>query len=1092
MADIGKFIFTDEGKRMIVAQDGGIHFAVMGVVLLNNDTLTEDTVKDLTWEQLKDGTYGTLAMKGVNYLCNGSNILPEDDLTYNSAINDIFARTSKTENTYLFDCRYHPDMGVKDKNGLCYGMYDFNFNKTMLMWTGGDPSFNAIIVLGKQYVTDKDAPYSVADSQKPTVVGAIISVKKNDDEDAKPLVEFMAEQNEYVEFKFQWRITFTDNPVIDDNVGLDAEELKDINERFQLTNNGLKTNGETNIYATVDDVVINEFNLNENGNFAISKSIMVADQSPSDEMDFKFNSPSLLNTINCGKKDDARYDRPTYKDHRTLYSFAYEGDIANIGETPITGATMIETLRSTEPMTNTHPVYAPAPLSIPYNSYEKFPVYETRVINANVSLFGVNEFIHTTGSRAIFSNNNMRIFVSNDGNTNYIFSNSNFEYYTPYDNTYIKADSNTAYNNANNNGLINSNSNLLYNGTNNDILIGSNNNELYNSSNHLLLLMSNENSGFDSIASAAYIQSNRNHVEDNCTQLMLLNSNDCSIHDGGGYNSLIMNSKSAELYNGATNVTMLDTVDCKMYNGASSAILIGEKNSEIYNTSLYTYLIAGSANIVTGCSGTSILASRSNYLATTKDVTIINGYDNGYNDAGRTSHYCRNLQDSVILNSRNTDKFNANEPSIYSNKVVINAIGIKGNAVSVKGGGYTGHEVYLGQYNNKVSPYNDESLVPLVIGGGVDDTYRYNALTFELVKSFNFNGSDYTDKNSYEYKGLLKTDAIYANIGISAKKAKFSDGLTANSITTDNISVQNATDFTIGGTTITNYIDNEIEQKAKPATRTFFAEVFVSDTNNTNIGYTTPKIGAWYDTGTTDKSKSPMYLVLENWIKYGLFGYQDDNDGHPAADSHYYFNGEMRMANQICPNSKIPSPIGVPYVLFGFANNDSTDDYKYPYMYAVLPTGYDFVELNVHFVGVDSEDYIFPLIPLVNSIEQQTRVRINLISCDMEANNQSSEHLHFWMFKRYIPHSNTTSETELKKEYNDMFNLRDEVRGSNCNYRMAQITIDDGCGVCLECMAMPAQDEANATKYVDPNIRRPISIGWKLLNNYSISYDDND
>jgi len=57
---------------------------------------------------------------------------------------------------------------------------------------------------------------------------------------------------------------------------------------------------------------------------------------------------------------------------------------------------------------------------------------------------------------------------------------------------------------------------------------------------------------------------------------------------------------------------------------------------------------------------------------------------------------------------------------------------------------------------------------------------------------------------------------------------------------------------------------------------------------------------------------------------------------------------------------------------------------------------------------------------------------------------------------------------------------------------MAQITIDDGCGVCLECMAMPAQNDANATKYVDPNIRRPISIGWKLLNNYSISYDDND
>jgi hypothetical protein len=779
-----------------------------------------------------------------------------------------------------------------------------------------------------------------------------------------------------------------------------------------------------------------------------------------------------LNTINCGKKDYARYDRPTYKDHRTLYSFAYEGDIANIGETPITGATMIETLRSTEPMTNTHPVYSPAPLSIPYNSYEKFPVYETRVINANVSLFGVNEFIHTTGSRAIFSNNNMRIFVSNDGNTNYIFSNSNFEYYTPYDNTYIKADGNTAYNGANNNGLINSNSNLLYNGTNNDILIGSNNNELYNSSNHLLLLMSNENSGFDSIASAAYIQSNRNHVEDSCTQLMLLNSNDCSIHDGGGYNSLIMNSKSAELYNGATNVTMLDTVDCKMYNGASSAILIGEKNSEIYNTSLYTYLIAGSANIVTGCSGTSILASHSNYLATTKDVTIINGYDNGYNDAGRTSYYCRNLQDSVILNSRNTDKFNANEPSIYSNKVVINAIGIKGNAVSVKGGGYTGHEVYLGQYNNKVSTYNDESLVPLVIGGGADDTYRYNALTFELVKSFNFNGSDYTDKNSYEYKGLLKTDAIYANIGISANKAKFNDGLTANSITTDNISVQNATDFTIGGTTITNYIDNEIEQKVPKAVRTFYAEIFVHSASVAANDSFTPHIGLWYDTGASTVSESKMYQALQSWINCGLFGYGDSSNDDPDEDSYYYIDGACKKATTIGF-----SPVGNLYAKFGFANDgENNPDYKYPYMFGIVPVGYSLVELTVHFLDIGNSDYIFPLIPATPYYSSLTRFKINIVGCEHPTSNDGSEHFHCWQFKRYIPDN---SESRRAASYDNLFKLRTTLGTDNPEYKFTQHLITDGFGMPMECRAVPLSTNENKMMFV--NHPTPISIGWKIL-----------
>lgn len=1090
MADIGKFIFTDEGKRMIVAQDGGIHFAVMGVVLLNNDTLTEDTVKDLTWEQLKDGTYGTLAMKGVNYLCNGNNILPEDDLAYNSAINDIFARTSKTENTYLFDCRYHPDMGVKDKDGLCYGMYDFNFNKTMLMWTGGDPSFNAIIVLGKQYVTDKDAPYSVADSQKPTVVGAIISVPDEETEETRPLVEFMAEQNEYVEFKFQWRITFTDNPVIDDNVGLDAEELKDINEKFQLTNNGLKTDGETNIYATVDDVVINEFNLNENGNFAISKSIMVADQSPSDEMDFKFNSPSLLNTINCGKKDDARYDLPTYKDHRTLYSFAYEGDIANIGETPITGATMVETLRSTEPMTTTHPVYTPTPLSIPYNNREKSPIYETRVINANVSLFGVNEFIDTTGCRAIFSEGNLKLLGASDNKATFIYSNNNFEYNTGVtDNVYIKSNANTAHDGSTGNNFIDSNYNTTYWGAHHNMLILADGNTLYNSTNNDIFIGSNANSAYDGIENIVAIQCNNNKFEDGGYSGVYINSHDNWIHDSGGKKSVLINTVSSELYNSFSDGIIIAAKEFTATNGAASAVVIGEEKSLLTNSTIDSFLAAGYNNIITdSSSGTTILASNTNQLATVKDVTVINGHDNGYNDAGNTSHYCRSLQDSVILNSRNTDIFSW-LTSPYGNKTVINGIGIKGNSISIKGA-YTGHEVYFGQYN-AVDGVKGNDLMPIIVGGGRSDVNRYNALTFELLDSIKEGKFDYSPSNNY--LGRLTTNIVYCKMGLSADIAEVADTVyTKNVQISNNLTVNNGATINVGGTTLQNYVDNEIEQKAKPAVRTFFAEVFVSDTNNTNIGYTTPKIGAWYDTGTTDKSKSPMYLVLENWIKYGLFGYQDDDGGHPAEDSHYYFNGAMRMANQICPNPKTPSPTGVPYVLFGFANNDETNDYKYPYMYAMLPEGYDFVELNVHFVDVDSEDYIFPLIPLVNSIEQQTRVRVNLISCDMESDNQSAEELHFWMFKRYIPHSNTNVETVLKQEFNDMFKLRDEVRGSNCNYRMAQITIDDGCGVCLECMAMPAQTDDNATKYVNSNIRRPISIGWKLLNNYSISYDDND
>lgn len=1076
MADIGKFIFTDEGKRMIVAQDGGIHFAVMGAVLLNNDTLTESIVKDLTWEQLKDGEYGTLAMKGVNYLCNGSNILPEDDLTYNSAINDIFARSSKTENTYLFDCRYHPDMGVKDKDGLCYGMYDFNFNKTMLMWTGDAPSFNAIIVLGKQYVTDKDSTYSVADSQKPTVVGAIISVPDEETEETgetKPLVEFMADQNEYVEFKFQWRITFTDNPVINGNVGLNADVLADINDKFQLTNNGLKTNDHINLNITTDDKIINEFNLNVNGNFATSKSVMVAQESPSDELDFQFNN-NLLNTVNCGQKDAARYpssegsDELRYKDHRTLYSFAYEGKITDIGETPITGAAMVETLRSTEPMTNTHPVYTPTPLSIPYNNKEKAPVYETRVINANVSLFGINEFIDTTGSRAIFSEGNLKLLgTSLDHKATFIYSNNNFEYNnTVTDNVYIGSNSNTAHDGSTANNFINSNYNETYSGAHHNMLIHSNNNTMYNSTNNDIFIGSNANSAYNGIENIVAIQCNNNKFEDGGHSGVYINSHDNWIHNSGGKKSVLINTVSSELYNSFSDGIIIAAKEFTATNGAASAVVIGEEKSLLTNSTIDSFLAAGYNNIITdSSSGTTILASNTNNLATVKDVTIINGHDNGYNDAGRTSYYCRNLQDSVILNSRNTDIFSW-LTSPYGNKTVINGVGIKGNSVSIKGA-YTGHEVYFGQYN-AVDGVKGNDLMPIIVGGGRNDKDRYNALTFELLDSINEGKFAYSPE--YNYLGRLSTDVVYCKMGLSADIAEVANTVYATNVQiSNNLTVDNGATINVGGTTLQNYIDNEIEQKVKP-NRTFYAEIFVHSASVAANDSFTPCIGLWYDTGATTVRESKMYQALQSWIDCGLFGYGDTSNNDPDEDSYYYINGACKQAATIGL-----SPVEGSYAKFGFAN-DNTSDYKYPYMYGIVPAGYSLVELTVHFLDVGNSDYIFPLIPITPYFSELTRFKINIVGCEHPTSNDGSEHFHCWQFKRYIPDN---SESRRAASYDNLFKLRETLGTANPEYEFTQHLIADGFGMPMECRAVPVNSNENKSMFV--NHPTPISIGWKIL-----------
>lgn len=489
MADIGKFIFTNEGRRMLVAQNGGIHFAVMGAILLTRGfDIDDDTeIKKVTWEDLKAGTYGTLGLKGIAYTSNGegSEILTTDS-NYASALENILSRESTNSATYLFDTTYQPDMGVKDKDDNVYGLYSFGFDKTKFN-CNGSPVFRSIVLIGKQYVTDGDAKYNVEEAQTPTVVGIlstgttgpeIARFDNGDDEESR---------NTFTEFKFEWRITVTENP-IKDNIDIkQVNDLKAVNDRFQLTNDGLKTNA--NVKLTIGDREIQEFNLNKDGNIATSKAVLIANMVDTDTLDEQLNQPGMLHLINkhnTSKTSNDPLDPNSYRPQQILSTIKYNTNFDN----PVNAYHVKTTLTAdsddkvvVEGSKRDNIPGSPSVLGSFYSeaTYDVNAIYDIASHdNVAVNFFGLNNSAFDK-SHAMFINSINNLDISNseakNGSNLYLASNDNTYYWSNSDegpkfgrNVFLNSHQN--YSNSQNCTFINAvdNTNNLY--SNDNILIG--------------------------------------------------------------------------------------------------------------------------------------------------------------------------------------------------------------------------------------------------------------------------------------------------------------------------------------------------------------------------------------------------------------------------------------------------------------------------------------------------------------------------------------------------------------------------------------------------------------------------------------------
>lgn len=683
MAEIGKFVFTNEGRRMLVAQNGGIHFAVMGAILLTRG-FTEEEIQEITWEKLKSGEYGTLGLKGIAYTSNGegSEILTTDT-NYAPALENILNRESTTSATFLFDTTYQPDLGVKDQENNVYGLYSFKFDKTKFNCTG-TPNFKSIVLMGKQYITDGDAKYNVDNAQLPTVVG-ILTVGPDS---SVTLVKFESnddDRNKFTEYKFEWRITITENPITEGGVEL-AESLSGINNKFQLINDGIRT--DDNVKLTVDDKEIYQFNLNKEGNIATSKSVLMADVINTDTFDEQLNQPGILHLINKHVQTNSIIDANdpnAYRPQQIISTFKCIND-TDYENDPITAVHVKTTLtadndqKTVLPGTSrqTSEYLLPSVLGDFYSE----ATYNVDAISENiaVNLFGMNNSAYDK-SHAMFiqSNDNWDISTNEpwSGGNLYLASNKNtylYNYAKEVSGRSIFINSDQNYITSENNTLINSDCNYLMNGNN-----------------------------------------------------LLLNSYGIKVGANASENATL-NSLRVEFAGAGT----------KSGQGNVAIKGVGDRFEVAYN----------------------------NLMLNTHDCRILSA------------------KDSTIINCYESDvKYDTFKNKSTSEKLLLNGVGLKGMSQDrqIIMGEYNAtykNYSYLSYYNSETEkwtiggyedgdrPDESDSVKPVssvfVIGAGINDEYRRNALEFSLMDKVTAYGDFYDGGTNDGYLGKLTTDWIYA------------------------------------------------------------------------------------------------------------------------------------------------------------------------------------------------------------------------------------------------------------------------------------------------------------------------------------------
>lgn len=303
-----KFIFTADGRKLLVSQVGGIKFAVLGVALVYTEkTLVPEEPEadfNLTLDDLSLENNVVLGLKKIYYTTvsipdndDYGSIAPEDTNKYINALNDL--------EKYLIPVHYKPTLEKQDQFGNAYGTYDFDVDKTTLSWDmSNNIAFKYIVLFGKQYAETSDATFNVDKTQKPTVVGI---VKYPEDS----VIMFNKEASDYCAEKVQLTFTITDIDDYSELITSGAEEVLDASKKLSLINNGLYTrkDDEPNVGVSMNiagtKTIIEDLDLDASGALAMTKTLMVAETTNSTELVEQLNPGSMVHIVNNEIKEES-------------------------------------------------------------------------------------------------------------------------------------------------------------------------------------------------------------------------------------------------------------------------------------------------------------------------------------------------------------------------------------------------------------------------------------------------------------------------------------------------------------------------------------------------------------------------------------------------------------------------------------------------------------------------------------------------------------------------------------------------------------------------------------------------------------------
>lgn len=488
-----KFIFTNEGRCSLISQLNGIKFAILGAILVqglepviaqSDELYSElyDKYGNLTLDDLSINNGIILAMNNVSYISLDNQKLYIDDLDeYTTQFENIAKNT--------LPVHYIPSQEIKDNANRVYGTYELDLDKTAISWDmKHDIAFSHIILLGKQYAETNDATFNVANTQKPVIVG-IAQLEGAYDETSKVFtggLQLLAEQNKFTATKLKIRFTLDD---LDNDVSFIVnDEIKEISDKINLVNNGLKTMPNVGVSMSIagDKTIIDDLNLSTEGAIATTKTLMVADPFAADELENQLNPAALLHIVNK-EEDDKKY-----RDQLVFTTIQKPLNLENQPLTAYSTKFVLQGKGKEKTAYINNPYFEDIILSGNGNESPLFRIDTCSVDNYAVDIFGLENNILNENNidKMLFSQNN--ISTNKDEMVTYtenvLIKSSNNKVDANLNNLLINSDYNIINDYANSNVLIHGQGNNITTSAVKNTLIGTDFNEIdANSSGNLVL-----------------------------------------------------------------------------------------------------------------------------------------------------------------------------------------------------------------------------------------------------------------------------------------------------------------------------------------------------------------------------------------------------------------------------------------------------------------------------------------------------------------------------------------------------------------------------------------------------------------------------